>query len=140
MSRTSYSPARYSQRPQTTARAAPRALGRRAQGVVVSGREVRQILPGLPMACFSLNRKGQTRTSGFAYVFLNSRGATCSNLRRVVGDSLERSLRNRIQRWAMVTVSSPQHDFQTPEGEEALRRFMAEWWPTLWAAGEPPHE
>ena len=111
-----------------------------AQGFVMSEREVRQILPGLPMACFSLNRKGQTRTSGFAYVFLNSRGATCSNLRRVVGDSLERSLRNRIQRWAMVTVSSPQHDFQTPEGEEALRRFMAEWWPTLWAAGEPPHE
>ena len=111
-----------------------------AQGFVMSEREVRPILPGLPMACFSLSRKGQTRTSGFAYVFLNSRGATCSNLRRVVGDSLERSLRNRIQRWAMVTVSCPQHDFQTPEGEEALRRFMAEWWPTVWAAGEPPRE
>ena len=106
----------------------------------MSEREVRPILPGLPMACFSLSRKGQTRTSGFAYVFLNSRGATCSNLRRVVGDSLERSLRNRIQRWAMVTVSCPQHDFQTPEGEEALRRFMAEWWPTVWADGEPPRE
>ncbi len=110
-----------------------------AQGFVMSARHVRQILPGLPMACFSLNRKGESRTSGFAYVFLNARGATVSNLRRVVGDSVERSLRNRIQRWAMVTVSSPQNDFLTPEGEAALRDFMRVWWPTLWASGEAPH-
>jgi len=32
----------------------------------------------------------------------------------------------------MVTISSPQHDFQTPEGREALRRFMETFYPTLW--------
>ena len=111
-----------------------------AQGFSMSERHIKPILPGLPMACFSLSREGQTGTSGFAYVFLNSREATCSNLRRVVGDSVERSLYNRIQRWAMVTVSCPRKDFLTPEGETALRNFMAQWWPTLWASGEPPRD
>lgn len=114
-----------------------------AQGFSMSPRAVSEILPGVPMALFSLRREGQLKTSGFAYVFLNSGGATVSNLRRVVGDSLERSLHNRIPRWAMVTVSSPRHDFRTPEGEDALRRFMAAWWPTVRvdaeaAKGEPP--
>lgn len=108
-----------------------------AQGFTMSPRAVAEILPGLPMALFSLRREGRLETSGFAYVFLNTSGATVSNLRRVVGDSLERSLHNRIPRWAMVTVSSPRHDFRTPEGEEALRRFMAAWYPTLRTDAEP---
>ncbi len=102
-----------------------------AQGFSMSTRAEAEILPGLPMALFSLQRKGQPGTSGFAYVFLNARGATISNLHRVVGDSLERSLYNRIPRWAMVTVSSSRYDFRTPEGEAALRRFMEAWYPTL---------
>lgn len=109
-----------------------------AQGFTMSPRAEVEILPGLPMALFSLRREGRLETSGFAYVFLNSSGATVSNLRRVVGDSLERSLHNRIPRWAMVTVSSARHDFRTPEGEEALRRFMATWYPTLRADAAPP--
>ena len=103
-----------------------------AQGFVMSERKVVEVLPGVPMACFSLSRTGQTARSGFAYVFLHASGATVSNLERVVGDSVERSLHNRIRRWAMVTISSPQHDFQTPEGREALRRFMETFYPTLW--------
>lgn len=102
-----------------------------AQGFTMSARAVDEILPGLPMALFSLRREGRLETSGFAYAFLHSKGATVSNLRRVVGDSLERSLHNRIPRWAMITISSPRHDFRTPEGKEALRRFMATWYPTL---------
>ena len=78
--------------------------------------------------------------SGFAYVFLNSDGATVSNLRRVVGDTLERSLHNRIRRWAMVTIRCDSVDFRTTEGEETLRRFMQVWWPTLWAEGKMPHD
>ena len=109
-----------------------------AQGFVLSERAVAEVLPGLPMACFSIHQKGETRMRGFAYVFLNSREATVSNLRRVVGDSLERSLRNRIQRWAMVTVRCDTQDFRTPEGAAALRRFMEAWWPTLWAPGSQP--
>lgn len=107
-----------------------------AQGYVMSARAVRQILPGWPMACFSLTREGQLGRSGFAYVFLNADKATVSNFERVLGDVWERSLHNRIRRWAMVTVSSPQHDFQTPEGEAALRDFMAQLAPTLRATPE----
>ncbi len=107
-----------------------------AQGFSMSTRKEATILPGLPMALFSLQREGQVATSGFAYAFLNSRGATISNLRRVVGDSLDRSLYNRIPRWAMITVSSPQNDFRTPEGEAALRRFMERWYPTFYQPGQ----
>lgn len=103
-----------------------------AQGFVMSERRVREILPGVPMACFSLTREQQSGRSGFAYLFIHASGATVSNLQRVVGDAWERSIHNRIQRWAMLTVSSPQHDFQTPDGEAALRRFMRLFYPTLW--------
>ena len=102
-----------------------------AQGYSMSTRQVAEILPGLPMALFSLRAKGQLGTSGFAYVFIHSGGATVSNLRRVVGDSLERSLHNRIPRWGMVTITSRRHDFTTPEGQAALARFMEQWYPTL---------
>ena len=102
-----------------------------AQGYAMSSRQVEEVLPGLPMALFSLTRGGQPRSSGFAYVFLYSGGATVSNIHRVVGDSLERSLYNRIQRWAMVTVTSPDSDFTQPEGLEALRRFMRVFYPRL---------
>lgn len=111
-----------------------------AQGYILSERDVRDILPGVPVALFSIHREQETRMSGFAYVFLNSDGATVSNLRRVVGDTLERSLHNRIRRWAMVTIRCDSVDFRTPEGEETLRRFMQVWWPTLWAEGKMPHD
>lgn len=111
-----------------------------AQGYVLSERDVRDILPGVPMALFSIHREQETHMSGFAYVFLNSDGATVSNLRRVVGDTLERSLHNRIRRWAMVTIRCDSVDFRSPEGEEALRRFMQVWWPTLWAEGKMPND
>ncbi len=102
-----------------------------AQGFVMSERMERTILPELPMACFALTREGSSVKSGFAYVFLNARGATISNLQRVLGDCWERSIHNRIQRWAMVTISSPHYDFTTAEGEAALRMFMQQWYPTL---------
>lgn len=103
-----------------------------SQGFSMSEREVRMILPDVPMACFALSRPNRVQPSGFAYLFLNSDGATVSNLERVVGDSLDRSLHNRIRRWAMITVSSMQHNFQTPEGEVALRNFMEQFYPALW--------
>lgn len=102
-----------------------------SQGFSMSERDVRTILPEVPMACFSLGRPNSSQLSGFAYLFLNSDGATVSNLERVVGDSLERSLHNRIRRWAMITVSSPAN-FQTPEGEATLRKFMEQFYPAIW--------
>ena len=111
-----------------------------AQGYVLSERDVRTVLPSLPMALFSIHLKQETRTRGFAYLFLNADGVTVSNLRRVVGDTLERSLHNRIRRWAMVTIRCDALDFRTPEGEAALRRFMEDWFPTLWADKAAPHD
>lgn len=103
-----------------------------SQGFSMSEREVHMILPDVPMACFALSRPNRVQPGGFAYLFLNSDGATVSNLERVLGDSLDRSLRNRIRRWAMITVSSTQYNFQTPEGEAALRKFMEQFYPELW--------
>lgn len=111
-----------------------------AQGYVLSERDVRTVLPEAPMALFSIHLKQETRTRGFAYLFLNADGVTVSNLRRVVGDTLERSLHNRIRRWAMVTIRCDALDFRTPEGESALRRFMEDWFPTLWADKAAPHD
>ena len=110
-----------------------------AQGYVMSERSVRRILPELPMALFTLTREGQLARSGFAYAFLNARGATVSNFERVLSDVWERSLHNRIRRWAMFTITSPQHDFRTPEGEAALRAFMTRFAPTL-RTREPRHD
>lgn len=104
-----------------------------AQGLSLSERKVSMMLPDVPMACFSVRRPHRTEASGFAYCFLNSDGATVSNLERVVGDSLERSLHNRIRRWAMITIASVQYDFQTPEGEAALQKFMKKFYPELWS-------
>ncbi|MEG2062713.1 MAG: exosortase/archaeosortase family protein [Kiritimatiellia bacterium] len=101
-----------------------------SQGYALSTRVVRTLLPDLPMAIFSLRQEGQRGSKGFAYAFLNAQGATVSNLRRVVGDSIERSLYNRIPRWAMITITS-NCDFTTPEGEAALIRFLSVWYPTL---------
>ncbi len=107
-----------------------------AQGYTMHDRTLHEVLPGLPMMCFALTQEGRRRRSGFGYVFLNSEGATVSNIHRVLGDCWERSIHNRIQRWAMVTVRSPHYDFTTPEGAEALQRFMKLWYPTL-RKGEP---
>jgi exosortase len=104
-----------------------------SQGYILSERQVISLSEKLPFATFSLRREGQTRAHGFGYVFLNSRTATASNLHRVLGDSWQRSIHNTIQRWAMVTITSPHYDFQTPEGETALRDFMTVFYPTLFA-------
>ena len=107
-----------------------------SQGYILSERQVIKLSEKLPFATFSLRREGQPRSHGFGYVFLNSRTATASNLHRVLGDSWQRSVHNTIQRWAMITVTSPHYDFQTPEGEVALRQFMEDFYPTLFATPE----
>lgn len=107
-----------------------------SQGYVLSERQILPVTDTLPVATFSLRQEGKTRASGFAYVFINSRTATTSNLHRVLGDSWQRSVHNKIQRWAMLTVRSPQYDFQTPEGEAALKTFMLQFYPTLFSSSE----
>lgn len=102
-----------------------------SQGFVLSERNIIHLSKSVPMATFALRKEGSLGTSGFAYLFLNSKIATVSNIKRVLGDCLERSICNRIPRWAMITIQSPNHDFQTAEGELALRHFMTLFYPTL---------
>ena len=102
-----------------------------SQGFVLSERNIIHLSESVPMATFALRKEGTLGTSGFAYLFLNSKIATVSNIKRVLGDCLERSICNRIPRWAMITIQSPNHDFQTAEGELALRHFMTLFYPTL---------
>lgn len=87
---------------------------------------IKEILPGVPMVCGELRSKDAAHFSagGFAYVYLNSKGATVSDLERVVGDTLARAWHHRIPRWAMLTVSSENVNFKTPEGEALLKEKM----------------
>ena len=56
---------------------------------------------------------------GFAYTFFNQAGfRTCSHMRRIFRDILDRSIFNRIDRWVMVTVNSSRAD------EASIRRFI----------------
>lgn len=93
----------------------------------------REILPGVPMICGELRSAGQAAATvgGFAYTYLNARGATVSDMKRVVGDTIQRALMNKISRWSMITISSPTTNFKTPQGEEKLRKFMEKLYPMV---------
>ncbi len=93
----------------------------------------RMILPNVPMICGELRSTNQTAmgAGGFAYTYLNARGATVSDMKRVVGDTFDRALMNKISRWAMITISSPTINFKTSSGEEKLRRFMEKLYPMV---------
>lgn len=96
-----------------------------SQGKVFESK-IKEIMPGVPMVCGELRSKSQSNLSagGFAYVYLNSKGATVSDMERVVGDTFERAWNNRISRWAMLTVSSDNVNFATDEGEALLKKKM----------------
>lgn len=95
-----------------------------SQGKVFDS-SIKEILPDVPMVCGELRSSENEVLSsgGFAYVYLNSKGATVSDFERVVGDTFERAWHNTIPRWAMMTVSSDVN-FKTPEGEALLKEKM----------------
>jgi exosortase/archaeosortase family protein len=88
---------------------------------------IKEILPGVEMVCGELRSKENANFSagGFAYVYLNAKGATVSDFERVVGDTFERAWHCRIPRWAMMTISSDNVNFKTPQGEALLKEKMA---------------
>ena len=68
-----------------------------------------------------------------SYTFFNQNGLrTSSHARRIISDTWDRSVLNRIDRWVMVTVlaSNPQssHGFSLdfPADRLALGRFLAD--------------
>ena len=55
--------------------------------------------------------RGRETSLGFAYTFFNQDGfRTSSHVRRIFRDVIDRSFRRRIDRWAMVTVTSSDAD------------------------------
>ncbi|MBQ6137242.1 MAG: exosortase-associated EpsI family protein, partial [Kiritimatiellae bacterium] len=61
---------------------------------------------GVDWRFLTLEARGE-RPLGFAYTFFNQEGfRTASHVRRIVRDVWDRSVRNRIDRWVMVTVCS----------------------------------
>ncbi|MBQ2632899.1 MAG: exosortase/archaeosortase family protein [Kiritimatiellae bacterium] len=65
---------------------------------------------GVDWRLVTLGRKSSAPL-GFAYTFFNQDGfRTSSHVRRILRDVLDRSLRRRIDRWAMVTVNSSTAD------------------------------
>ena len=74
---------------------------------------------GRPWHLMALRRNGvaefrsslKIETGAFAYTFFNQKGLrTASHLRRIFADVWDRSVLNRIDRWAMVTVNASRSD------------------------------
>jgi hypothetical protein len=74
---------------------------------------------GVDWRFITLDRR-MASSFGFAYTFFNQDGfRTASHVSRIFRDVWDRSVLNRIDRWAMVTVASSRAD------EETMRRFIA---------------
>ena len=76
-----------------------------AQGYTMSNPRTLEI-PGRPFRAIHLLRSG-VPPSVLAYTFFNQAGVrTSSHTRRILLDTWDRSVHNRIDRWVMVTVSA----------------------------------
>ena len=65
---------------------------------------------------------------GFAYTFFNQEGfSTASHTGRILRDVIDRSLKNRYDRWVMITVNSSRAD------EEAMLGFLSRLEEVIWA-------
>ena len=67
---------------------------------------------------------------GFLYWFVNPRSETTSHWVRIFGDVWDRCVHNRINRWSMVTVLTPQA-LDDPETLRWVEQFLADWYPQV---------
>lgn len=80
-----------------------------SQGFLMSGAKAVDI-DGIEWRMMTVER-GLEPPLGFAYTFFNQEGyRTSSHVRRIFQDVIDRSFRRRIDRWAMVTVTSSDAD------------------------------
>ena len=71
--------------------------------------------------------RGYGLAQGFAYTFFNQDGfGTSSHTRRILRDTLDRSLKNRYDRWVMVTVGASTAD------PVAMREFLSKLEEVIW--------
>jgi exosortase/archaeosortase family protein len=80
-----------------------------SQGFLMKDPEVTDVA-GMEWRTLTVER-GRETSLGFAYTFFNQEGfRTSSHVRRIFRDVIDRSFRRRIDRWAMVTVTSSDAD------------------------------
>ena len=80
-----------------------------SQGFLMSGAKAVDV-EGVEWRMMTVER-GLDSPLGFAYTFFNQDGyRTSSHVRRIFRDVIDRSFRRRIDRWAMVTVTSSDAD------------------------------
>ena len=71
--------------------------------------------------------RGYGLAQGFAYTFFNQDGyGTSSHTSRILRDTLDRSLKNRYDRWVMVTVGA------STANPETMREFLAKLEEVVW--------
>ena len=82
----------------------------------------------LPMRCVDLRRRDSTSSlrMGQGYYFVSSHSLVASHLSRMLISIRDRAFRNRITRWAMVTLFCEEPLASTPEREKAVAAFLSQ--------------
>ena len=82
----------------------------------------------LPMRCVDLRRRDSTSSlrMGQGYYFVSSNNLVASHLSRMLISIRDRAFRNRITRWAMVTLFCEEPLASTPEREKAVAAFLSQ--------------
>jgi len=112
-----------------------------AQGFVMLGTETRplRVIGGKPREVRILiaQRSSSSQQFSLAYWFISRQRENASHTQRILIDMWDRSIRNRINRWAMVAVnaSSP---LDNDDAIHALEAFLGEFYPKLFAEGSEP--
>ncbi|MCL1920115.1 MAG: exosortase-associated EpsI family protein [Kiritimatiellaeota bacterium] len=108
-----------------------------AQGFVMLGTATRplRIVGGHPREArvISAQRSASTQQFSHVYWFVSREHETTSHAGRILTDMWDRSIRNRINRWAMVAIyaSTP---LDTPESMEAFETFLGILYPQIFRA------
>ena len=82
----------------------------------------------LPMRCVDLRRRDSTSSlrMGQGYYFVSHHNLVASHLSRMLISIRDRAFRNRITRWAMVTLFCEEPLASTPEREKAVAAFLSQ--------------
>ena len=82
----------------------------------------------LPMRCVDLRRRDSVSSlrMGQGYFFVSGHDLVTSHLSRMLISIRDRAFRNRITRWAMVTLFCEEPLASTPERERAVAAFLSQ--------------
>ncbi len=82
----------------------------------------------LPMRCVDLRRRDSASAlrMGQGYYFVSRHNLVASHLSRMLISIRDRAFRNRITRWAMVTLFCEEPLASTPEREKAVAAFLSQ--------------